>query len=108
MKKNSSIARKILYNLLIVGAIYIAASSPYFALNLSKAIFCEFKKRKYFKAKNSQYDNAFYYLKRKGYLNIERKRGQIYIFLTEDLNFFCCHSNLEMSYLEQFRNVIPN
>ena len=82
--KENSVARKILYGILIVGAIYIAASSPYFALNLPKAISRELKKRKYFKAKNSQYNNAFYYLKRKGYLNIERKRGQIYISLTEE------------------------
>lgn len=83
MKRNS-IARKILYGILIVGAFYIAASSPYFASNLPRAIFRELKRRKYFKAKNSQYNNAFYYLKRKGYLNIERKRGQIYISLTEE------------------------
>jgi len=83
MKKNS-VARKILYGILIIGAIYIAASSPYFALNLPKAISRELRRRKYFKAKNSQYNNAFYYLKRKGYLNIESKRGQIYISLTEE------------------------
>jgi len=82
--KGNSITRKILYGLLIVGVIYIAASSPYFAFNLSRAISRELKRRKYFQAKNSQYDNAFYYLKKRGYLNIERKRGQIYISLTEE------------------------
>jgi len=82
--KGNSITKKILYGLLLVGIIYIAASSPYFALKLPKAIARELKWRKYLKAKNSQYNNAFYYLKRKGYLNIERKRGQIYISLTEE------------------------
>jgi DNA-binding transcriptional regulator PaaX len=85
MKKNL-VAGKILYGILIIGAICIAASSPYFALNLFKAISRELKRRRYFnfKAKNSQYNNTFYYLKRKGYLNIENKRGQIYISLTEE------------------------
>lgn len=82
--KKSLITRKILYGLLITGAIYIAASSPYFSLNLSRTLWRVLKKRNYLRAKNSQFNNAFYYLKRKGYLNIERKRGQIYISLTEE------------------------
>jgi len=82
--KENSVAKKILYGLLLVGVIYIAAASPYFALRLPKIISRQLKWRKYLKAKNSQYNNAFYYLKRKGYLNIERKRGQVYISLTEE------------------------
>lgn len=82
--KENSVGRKILYGLLVAGAIYFAASSPYFAFNLSRSLWRGLKRKNYLKAKKSQYNNAFYYLKRKEYLNIERKRGQIYISLTEE------------------------
>lgn len=79
-----SLAGKILYWFLIAGVFYVAASSPYFALRIPKIIFRELKKRRYLRAKNSQFDNAFYYLKRKGYLKIKKERGQVYISLTEE------------------------
>lgn len=80
-----NLSKKILTGILLVGAIYIAASSPYFALRLPKEISRYLKKRKYLKEKyqDKTFNNSFYYLKRKGYLNIEKKNKQIYISLTE-------------------------
>lgn len=79
-----SLSKKILKGLLMAGTIYVAASSPYFAFHLSRNFLQVHKKKNYLKAKRSQFDNAFYYLKRKGYLNIEEENKQIYISLTKE------------------------
>ncbi len=77
------ITKKILYALLMGGAIAVAASSPYFTLrfsrNLSRAI------EGYRGAvKKEKLDNAFFYMRRKGYIRFEKKNHQIYIFLTAE------------------------
>ncbi len=82
MRSNkSSVTVKILKILLLVGAIYIAAGSPYFAFNLSK----ELRKKKYWRGKvdKKKFKDSFYYLKKKGYINFENKNKQIYISLTK-------------------------
>jgi DNA-binding transcriptional regulator PaaX len=77
-KPKSEIVKDILNWLMLAGAVYIAASSPYFVRNLLK----EFKKwQKYPKKKIT---DTFYNLKRRGLIKIEQKRGQIYITLTEE------------------------
>jgi len=77
-KPKSEIVKDILNWLMLAGAVYIAASSPYFVRNLLK----EFKKwQKYPKKKII---DTFYNLKRRGLIKIEQKRGQIYITLTEE------------------------
>jgi DNA-binding transcriptional regulator PaaX len=77
-KPKSEIVKDILNWLMLAGAVYIAASSPYFVRNLLK----EFKKwRKYPKKKIT---DTFYNLKRRGLIKIEQRRGQIYISLTEE------------------------
>jgi DNA-binding transcriptional regulator PaaX len=77
-KPKSEIVKDILSWLMLAGAVYIAASSPYFVRNLLK----EFKKwQKYPKKKIT---DTFYNLKRRGLIKIEQKRGQIYISLTEE------------------------
>lgn len=83
--KHDSLSKKVLTGILLTGAIYVAASSPYFSLHLIKNIERELKKRKYLKKKykDSTFNNSFYYLKKRGYLNIEKKNKQIYISLTE-------------------------
>jgi DNA-binding transcriptional regulator PaaX len=59
------------------GVIYIAATSPYFILNILK----KFKKfRKY--PRQKVYD-AFYTLRKQGYIDIRKENHQIYISLTE-------------------------
>lgn len=82
--KQKSLSKKILEGLLITGAVFIAASSPYFAFHLSRNFSKILRQRKYLKAKQAKFDNSFYYLKRRGYLNIEKKNKQIYISLTEE------------------------
>lgn len=75
-KPKSEIVKDILKGLALSGAVYIAATSPYFALNLMKAL-------KYSKKypKKRVYD-TFYRLKREGHIKIRREKGQIYISLT--------------------------
>ncbi|PIU75312.1 MAG: hypothetical protein COS76_01445 [Candidatus Portnoybacteria bacterium CG06_land_8_20_14_3_00_39_12] len=68
--------------LFFVGAFYIAAGSPYFILRLMR----EFQRKRYCrKSENKErFANTFYYLKRQGYIKIEKKNRQIYISLTEE------------------------
>jgi len=76
-KPKSEIVKDILTWLAIAGAVYIAASSPYFIRNILK----NYKKwRKYSKKKIT---DTFYNLKRRGLIKIEIKNHQIYISLTE-------------------------
>jgi len=77
-KPKSAIVKDILNWLAIAGAVSIAATSPYFVLNLMKG----FKKGKNY-GKRKVYD-AFYKLKKQGYINIQQKNHQIYITLTKE------------------------
>lgn len=83
MAGNESAAKKILTGLLIGGAIFIAASSPYFAFYLSRNFWRALGKKKP-PPKDERFRNAFYYLKSKGLLDIQRKSHQIYIGLTTE------------------------
>ena len=76
-KPKSEIVKDIFSLLAISGAVCIAATSPYFLLNLIKGL----AKLKKYKKKNIQ-DN-FYNLKKRGYIQIKQKNNQIYISLTE-------------------------
>ena len=76
-KPKSEIIKDIFSLLAISGAICIAATSPYFLVNLIKGL----TKLKKYKKKNIQ-DN-FYNLKKRGYVRIKQNKGQIYISLTE-------------------------
>lgn len=76
-KPKSEIVKDILRWLVISGAVYIAATSPYFILNLMKA----FKYSKKY-TKKRVYD-TFYQLEREGCIQINKKSNQIYISLTK-------------------------
>jgi len=76
-KPRSEIVKDILIGLVISGAICIVATSPYFGINLIRALKY---RRKY--PKKKVYD-AFYNLKKGGYIQIRSQKGQIYISLTE-------------------------
>jgi DNA-binding transcriptional regulator PaaX len=76
-KPRSGIVKDILSWLAIAGAVYIAASSPYFAINLMRNL----KKGKRYEKKKI-YD-AFYNLQRQGCVEIRKRNHQIYIALTE-------------------------
>jgi len=76
-KPKSEIVKDILYWLMVAGAVSIAATSPYFGLNLWKG----FRRgRKYQRKKVS---DVFYRLRRRGCIEIKKKNHQIYITLTE-------------------------
>ena len=78
-RKPKSEITKDIFKTIITGAfVCIAASSPYFTVNLLK----NFSKWKKYPRKKI-YD-TFYKLKKKGLIKIEKKNHQIYIFLTKE------------------------
>jgi len=79
-KPRSEIVKDILSCLAVAGLVYIAASSPYFILNLERGIKKWLREKKH--KKKRVYD-AFYRLKKEGCINIVKKNHQIYISLTE-------------------------
>lgn len=76
-KPKSEITKDIFKALLISGLVCIAATSPYFGVNLVRGI----KNMKKYKRKRV-YD-TFYKLKKNGYVQTRTQRGQIYISLTD-------------------------
>jgi len=77
-KSRSEIVKDVLGWLVVAGSISVAATSPYFILNLLKG----FKKgRKY--SRKKVYD-TFYNLRRQGLIKVEERNHQIYISLTEE------------------------
>jgi len=77
-KPKGEIVKDILLWLAIGGAVAVAASSPYFGMNLIKY----FLKNKKHKAKST--NNAFWRLYKQGCITLERKNHQSYISLTEE------------------------
>jgi len=76
-KPKSEIVKDIFNYLLLSGAIYIAANSPYFTFNLLKNL------KKFRKYNKKKIRDAFYNLRRQGYIEIKKKNHQIYINLTK-------------------------
>ncbi|MBU3942504.1 hypothetical protein KKA24_00810 [Patescibacteria group bacterium] len=76
-KPKSEISKDILKWLLISGAVYIAAGSPYFTLNLMK----KFKDGG--KYKNKKVYDAFYRLRKDGCIQIEQNNFDVRIRLTD-------------------------
>lgn len=70
--------KEILKYLLLSGAIYIAASSPYFAFYLSRNIF---KDKKIVRKK---FTSSFWYLKKKGFLYLKREGHDVCVALTKE------------------------
>ena len=76
----ADISRKILGYLILAGMISIAATSPYFLYRLAKLIAKDLE----YKAKNKQkFNSAFYYLKKKGFITVEKNKHDIIISPTE-------------------------
>lgn len=73
----SEIARNILALLMLSGIIVVAATSPFFIINIIKGLS---KLKKY---PNKKVYNTFYMLKKGGLINFYKKNNQIYISLTE-------------------------
>ncbi len=76
-KPKSEIVKDILLWLFMGGAIYIAATSPYFAFNLWKNF------RKWSKGKKKRVYDTFYRLQKEGCIETTEKNHQIYIKLTQ-------------------------
>lgn len=75
--KTKYYSKEVLKYLLLIGAVYIAASSPYFILKLTKNIFRQKLPRK-------KIDNTFKYLKRRGLISIKRDGHDVCIALTPE------------------------
>ena len=77
-KPKGEIMKDILRWVAIIGVTGIASTSPYFANNILRA----FQKKHCYQIKNIS--NAFYRLKKKGYIKIKQQNHQIYISLTQE------------------------
>jgi len=77
----NSFSNKILEYLVIAGIVSIAATSPYFLISVAKALL----RKSNFNHKNDyhRFRAAFYYLKRKGFISMEKDGFDIKIVPTE-------------------------
>jgi len=76
-KPRSEVIKDILYWLLVSGAIFVAASSPYFSIRLIRGV------KRWKKYSPKKLSDAFYRLRKEGCLKFEVKNHQLYISLTE-------------------------
>lgn len=76
-RPKSEVVKEIFNLLLVSGAIMIAATSPYFLVNLLRS------HRHWNKYPKKKVSDTFSYLKSKGFVEINEKNNQIYISLTE-------------------------
>lgn len=77
-KPKSEIVKDVFYWLAVGGAVAIAATSPYFIQNILRA------RQRFKKYPKRRISSTFDALRRQGFLSIERKNNQIYIFLTDE------------------------
>lgn len=77
-KPRSAIAKDILTWLALGGAVCVAATSPYFSINLMRGL------KKWRKYKRKKVYDAFYNLRKQGCIDIKENNHQIYISLTEE------------------------
>ena len=82
--KGSEITKTILTGLLVAGTIAVAASSPYFARRLPRALYSTLKKKKLLSDEPEKFDSAFYYMRHEGYIDIRSEGNQIYVYLTKE------------------------
>jgi len=83
-RPKSEIVKDILYWLSVAGAVAIAATSPYFGVNLLKAYKKAQKQKREKKYPRKKFYDAFYNLKRQGLIEIKKQNHQIYISLTRE------------------------
>ena len=74
----------ILNGVLLSGGIAVASTSPYFVPRIMPEIikYAKYKIRK--RQKERAFTSSFYYLRKNGYVNIDNRKGQIFISLTEE------------------------
>lgn len=86
-KTKGEIAKKILKGMLIGGAFVVACSSPAFAVKAPSLIIEEIQYRFALKKRRDErrkYYNSFYYLKKKGFLKMEYRGKQLYVYLSKE------------------------
>lgn len=79
-KPKSEIVKDILYWLFVAGSFVIAATSPFFLLNLAKGII---KWKKYKKYEKKRVRDTFYMLMKRGLIKMEKRDFDVCISLTE-------------------------
>lgn len=87
MKTNKNeLAKIILKDLLIVGGVALASTSPMFISRaLPKVVkYLAYKFSKSKKKRDEKFYNTFYYLKKNSLINFENRGGQIFISLTKE------------------------
>lgn len=77
-KPKTEIAKDVLIWLATAGVVAVAATSPFFIVNLLRA----FSRGRRYERKDLY--NTFYYLRKRGYIDIYQENKQMYISLTED------------------------
>lgn len=84
VKNKRDLSKTVLKGLFLAGAITIAATSPQFIPKIIPEIIRWAKYKNKNKKKEKSFYNAFFYLKKKGYIRIENKKGQIFVSLTKE------------------------
>lgn len=77
--KTKHYSKEVLKYLFLAGAVYVAASSPYFTLNLMRNIF-----KQKFPKKKRKFTNAFNYLKKNGLIEVKKEGYDVRIALTKE------------------------
>lgn len=83
-QKKEEISKTILKGIMLAGVVIVAANSPYFVSRalprIIRSACYQWKSRK----QRDRFAKRFSYLKNRGFINIENRRGQIYISLTRE------------------------
>lgn len=77
INKDRPFSRILLTTLLISGAVLVAATNPYFGIKAIEAVQKELKRRKW-----RQLQNDLYYLRRRGYIDVESNPDGTYLVKT--------------------------
>jgi CRISPR-associated endonuclease Cas2 len=82
--KRGEAVKTIMAALLTAGAIAVAATSPMFGQVLAREMIKSYRRRSFNAKERKKYSNAFYYLKRKGLIDVEYRGNQMYFSLSAE------------------------
>ena len=85
MKTKGEIAKTILKGIFLAGGIAVASTSPYFVTRILPEIvkYARYRKKRK-EIEKAKFYNAFYKLKRQGFINMDYRGKQLYITLTPE------------------------
>lgn len=85
MKTKGEIAKTILKGIFLAGGIAVASTSPYFVTRILPEIvkYARYRKKRK-EIEKEKFYNAFYKLKRQGFINMDYRGKQLYITLTPE------------------------